>query len=154
MNITIHKGSLQYLHDCKQALVNSELGRKYFTDEGRAEKAILEGLEQGTLYIALVDGACTGFIWYLPKGIFHSFPYIHIIAVKEMYRGRGIGKRLLDFAERMAFENADKIFLVVADFNPEAHRFYERAGYRQIGEIPNLYREGISEYLMVKRKEL
>ena len=45
---------------------------------------------------------------------------------------------------------ADKIFLVVADYNPEAKRFYERNGYQQLGEIPNLYRPGITEYLMTK----
>ena len=38
----------------------------------------------------------------------------------------------------------------VADFNPEAKRFYEKNGYRQVGEIPGLYREGITEYIMMK----
>jgi len=40
----------------------------------------------------------------------------------------------------------------VADFNPEAKRFYEKNGYRQVGEIPGLYREGITEYIMMKEK--
>jgi ribosomal protein S18 acetylase RimI-like enzyme len=45
---------------------------------------------------------------------------------------------------------SDKLFLVVADYNPAAKRFYERNGYQQVGEIPNLYRPGVTEYLMVK----
>lgn len=45
---------------------------------GSAEKAILEGLGQGTLYIALNNDICAGFIWYLAKGAFHSFHYVHI----------------------------------------------------------------------------
>jgi len=45
---------------------------------------------------------------------------------------------------------ADKFFLVVADYNPDAKRFYERNGYRQVGEIPNLYRPGVTEYMMEK----
>ena len=40
----------------------------------------------------------------------------------------------------------------VADFNPEAKRFYEKNDYRQVGEIPGLYREGITEYIMMKEK--
>ena len=86
----------------------------------------------------------------IPKGAFHSFPYLHIIAIKEEYRGFGVGKALLDYSERIASEMADKLFLVVADNNPEAKRFYERNGYQQVGEIPNLYRPGITEYLMAK----
>ena len=153
MKTIIKKGDLKYLSACTVALCGSELGRPYFADEGSAEKAILEGIQQGTLYVAIVDDICAGFIWYLPKGIFHSFPYIHILSVDEMFRGKGIGRELMAFVETIAFASADKIFLVVADFNPEARRFYERMGYRQIGELPNLYRNGITECLMMKRKD-
>lgn len=73
-----------------------------------------------------------------------------ILAVKEEYRNRGIGKALLDYSERIAHEMADKFFLVVADYNPDAKRFYERNGYRQVGVIPNLYRPGVTEYMMEK----
>ena len=70
--------------------------------------------------------------------------------MKEEYRNKGIGKALLDYSEKIAYEMADRFFLVVGDYNPDAKRFYERNGYQQVGEIPNLYRLGITEYLMVK----
>ena len=79
-----------------------------------------------------------------------QFSYLHIIVVKEEYRNKGIGKALLDYSENIAYEMADKFFLVVADYNTDAKRFYERNGYQQVGEIPNLYRSGITEYLMAK----
>ena len=63
---------------------------------------------------------------------------------------RGIGKALLNYSENIAYEMADKLFLVVADYNPDAKRFYERNGYQQVGIIPNQYRPGVTEYLMVK----
>ena len=31
-----------------------------------------------------------------------------------------------------------------------AKLFYEKQGYKQVGTIPNLYRKGINEYLMMK----
>ena len=148
--ITFAKGSEQHLKDCKAALCQSTLGEKYFSSPGSAENAILEGIRQGNLYVALIGEACIGFTYIIPKGAFHSFPYLHIIAVKEEYRDRGIGKALLDYSERIAFEMADKLFLVVADYNPDAKRFYERNDYQQFGEIPGLYRPGITEYLMAK----
>jgi ribosomal protein S18 acetylase RimI-like enzyme len=148
MKITIEKGNAEYLEDCEEALLNSELGKKYFTGNGNAEKAVKEGLEQGTLYISKIYNDCVGFLYYIPNGIFHSFPLLHLLVVKEAYRGKGIGKKMLEFVEKTIDKN--KLFLVVADFNPDAKRFYEKNGYRQVGEIPNLYRDGITEYLMLK----
>lgn len=60
---------------------------------------------------------------------------------------------MIDFLEKVICVDANKIFLVVADFNPEAKRFYEKVGYRQVGEMPGLYREGITEYLMMKENK-
>ncbi len=154
MDIRFENGSLKYLDDCEEALLNSELGRKYFTNEGSGKKAILEGLEQGTLYVALINDICMGFIFYLPKGAFHSFPLVHLLSVKEEYRNKGVGKKIMGFLEDTVLENTSKIFLVVADFNPDAKRFYEKIGYKQVGEIPSLYRKGITEYLMMKEKNM
>ena len=148
--ISFAEGNEQHLKDCMDALCRSALGEKYYSSPGSAENAILEGIHQGNLYLALIGEECVGFTYIIPKGAFHSFPYLHIIAVKEDYRDRGIGKALLDFSESIASKMADKLFLVVADYNPDAKRFYERNGYRQVGEIPNLYRPGITEYLMTK----
>ena len=148
--ITFAKGNEQHLKNCRAALCQSTLGERYFSFPGSAENAILEGIRQGYLYVALIGEACIGFTYIIPKGAFHSYPYLHIIAIKEEYRGRGVGKALLDYSEWIASEMADKLFLVVADYNPEAKRFYERNGYQQVGEIPNLYRSGITEYLMAK----
>lgn len=152
MNITITKGTLKNLNDCEESLLNSELGQRYFPNVESASKAVVEGLTQETLYIASNHDSCVGFIYYIPAGAFHNFPYIHLVSVKKEYRGKGIGTKMITFLEEMVFEEADKLFLVVADFNPAAKRFYEKIGYQQVGEIPDLYRVGITEYLMMKKK--
>jgi ribosomal protein S18 acetylase RimI-like enzyme len=148
--ITFAKGNEQHLKDCRDALCQSTLGERYFSSPGSAENAILEGIRRENLYVALIGEECAGFTYTIPKGAFHGFPYLHIIAVKQEYRNKGIGKALLDYSEKIACAMADKLFLVVADYNPGAKRFYERNGYRQVGEIPGLYRPGVTEYLMVK----
>lgn len=152
--ITIIKGSINYLDNCEDALVNSELGKRYFSEIGSARKSLEEGFSKNEIYVAVDQNNCKGFIWVVLNGIFHSFPYIHIVAVKSEYRGQGIGEALLRFVENNCFANCSKLFLVVADFNPNAKRLYERLGYTDIGEIPDLYRKGISEFLMMKSKEL
>ncbi len=150
MNIKIIKGNSEHLKDCEEALLKSFLGYHYFQSEGSGRKAIEEGLNQGNLFVAFAENVCTGFMLYITNGAFHSFPYLHLIAVKEEYRGKGIGKQLVEYFEKIS--DRDKFFLVVADFNPNAKRFYENIGYRKVGEIPGLYREGITEYIMMKEK--
>jgi len=82
---------------------------------------------------------------------FYRFPFLHVIAIVPQHRNKGIGTKHLNYFENLAFENADKIFLTVADFNPKAKQLYERLGYQQVGLIPSLYRDGVNESLMMKK---
>lgn len=94
---------------------------------------------------------CLGFIDYMPRGLFCSYPYLHIIAVKEEYRGLGIGKQLMSYFEENSSDYAStKCFLMVDDFNPRAKKLYESIGYQCVGELPDFYKKGINCYLMMK----
>jgi ribosomal protein S18 acetylase RimI-like enzyme len=154
MELTIVKGSIDYLNDCEDTLVKSELGIRYFPKKGSARKSLEEGFAKEEIYIAMDSNEnYKGFMWIIMDGIFHSFPYLHIIAVKLESRNEGIGKKLLKFFEDSCLKDYSKVFLVVADFNPDAKRLYEKNGYIQVGTIPSLYREGITEQLMMKSRE-
>lgn len=151
MKIAITQAQMQHLEDCKVALLKSKLGQVYFPSEESAHTTLTEGITKGEVFVAIDEREeCLGFVWFILEGAFHGFPYLHIIAVKEAYRGMGIGEKLLRFFEETVFTDHSKVFLVVADFNPEARRLYERLGYQQVGAIPGLYRDGITEYLMMK----
>ena len=153
MKITIIQGSIEYLDACEEALVNSELGIRYFSQNGSARRALEKGFSKKEIYVAVdVDNNCMGFLWYILDGIFHAFPYLHIIAIKQEFRNLGIGKKLLKFFEDTCFIDNSKLFLVVADFNPTAKKLYEGIGYIEVGTIPSLYREGITEHLMMKSR--
>lgn len=154
MEITIVKGSIDYINDCEEALVNCELGIRYFSEKDSARKVLEDGFNKEQIYIAIDNNHnCKGFIWFVLEGAFHSFPYLHIVAVKTEDRKLGIGKKLLEFFEDTCFKDYTKLFLVVADFNPDAKTLYEKIGYIEVGSIPGLYREGITEYLMMKLRK-
>ena len=139
------------LNDCTIALQQSDLGKVYFPDKDKADRAINEGITKGEVSVAFnEEGIIVGFIWVIPNGAFHSFPYIHIIAVKEEFRSLGIGKKLLRYIEEAYCKSSSKLFLVVADFNPRARKFYLSYGYNEIGCIPDLYKKGVTELLMMK----
>ena len=104
MEITIVKGSMDYINDCEDALLNSELGIRYFPKKDSALKTLEDGINKEEIYVALdINHNCMGFIWFLLEGAFHSFPYLHIIAVKKENRKLGIGKKLLEFFEDICF---------------------------------------------------
>ena len=154
MYVTIIKGAEQYLPACIDALWDSELGRQYFISQDNIERNLKGALAKEELYVALnADGECVGFLWPVIDGIFHIYPYLHVIAIKEEYRGQGIGHQLMDYFENVISEYVqDKLFLVVADFNPEGKRFYEKLGYKEMAALPDLYKTGVTEYLMMKDK--
>ena len=151
MEITLIKGTEAHIPDCTRCLKESELGQNYFPGEGQAESAVREFLGTDYFLVAVDEnGAFKGFLCYLPKGSFHSFPYLHLLAAPSSERGRGIGTMIMDRFEALVSEKRDKLFLVVADFNPKGCRFYKNRGYTEIGVIPSLYRKDINEHLMMK----
>lgn len=55
--------------------------------------------------------------------------YMDDLCVDESYRGRGIGKELFLYVkERAAEMGAERLDLMVWDFNEDARRFYEKMG--------------------------
>lgn len=115
---------------------------------------MLEGLQKRELRVVFnEDNQPIGFYWLIPRGAFHSFPYLHIVAVKEEYRGKGYGKEIIHSIEEQIFKESPKLFLVVADFNPRAKKLYEKLGYKEAGVIPDLYKAGVTEHLMMKVRE-
>lgn len=95
MDVQFKKGTVEYLDDCVKAIENSTLSTYYFQSEESRRKAVMEGVDRGTLYVALCDGECAGFAYFIQEGAFHAYPYLHLIAVREEYRGKGIGRELL-----------------------------------------------------------
>lgn len=150
MDISIRSAKTEDLMGCVLTLENSALSAAYFQTEESRINAVKEAIDSGNTYVAFCGDECVGFVYYIEQGAFHAFHYIHLLTVKEDYRGRGIGRKLLEFVEAILFETRDKIFLVVGDYNPGGRLFYEKLGYVRIGTIPNLYRKGVNEDIMMK----
>lgn len=77
--------------------------------------------------------------------------HIVSIAVANKYRGRGIGKRLLQELERRLKDKGAKRFrLEVRVSNRIAINLYLKLGYRIDRVIPRYYPDGEDAYLMIK----
>ena len=74
------------------------------------------------------------------KGITKSYAYIYGFRVQPVYRGFGIGSRLLETAENdLLYRGILRIALNVARDNEPARRLYERCGYHVVAQEPGIW---------------
>jgi len=100
------------------------------------------------VYVARAGTTLAGHIVVNMQGPFAG--YIQALVVAPEWRSRGIGARLVRFAEERIFRDSPNVFLCVSSFNPRAQKFYARLGYERIGELKDYVISGASEFLMRK----
>lgn len=73
------------------------------------------------------------------------------IAVDEAYRGRGLGKALVEeFESRVRALGASRVLLEVSVNNVTAISLYRKLNYRVVKVLPSYYPNGEDAYLMLK----
>ncbi len=119
---------------------------------GRTYESSYELLGDSTreIYVAKVGEELAGFVILLMHGAFVG--YIQTICMAPEHRNRGLGRRLLAFAEERIFRESPNVFLCVSSFNTGAQRLYLRLGYELIGELKDYIMRGHSELLMRKTR--
>ncbi len=125
------------------------LFQRYGTKRATLEPVLLRHIgDPGALVVGAfrADGALAGFAWFLKKGAFGRSGYLRLIVVDPDSKTRGAGRALLEHLEA-AFLRPNGIFLLATDVNREAHAFYEKLGYRKVGEIPDYVSAGLHEWI-------
>lgn len=108
----------------------------------------LLGDDKRERYLAEEGAQRAGFLMISMQGAFVG--YVQLLGVAEAFRGRGVGKALIDFAEQRVFRETPNVFICVSDFNLEAQGFYARLGYQRVGELKDFIIAGRSEILLRK----
>jgi ribosomal protein S18 acetylase RimI-like enzyme len=78
--------------------------------------------------------------------------YIQTVLVAASEQGKGIGSKLVAYAEDRIFSESPNSFLCVSSFNTDARRLYERLGYEYVGELTDYLVRGHSELLFRKTR--
>jgi ribosomal protein S18 acetylase RimI-like enzyme len=117
---------------------------------GRSFDKSLATLHDDSLerYVAIEAHDVIGFVLVSMRGTFTG--YIKSIAVRDDWRNRGLGARLIKFAEERILRDAPNVFLCVSSFNPRAQAFYERLGYEVVGTLRDFVVRGHDEILLRK----
>jgi ribosomal protein S18 acetylase RimI-like enzyme len=131
---------------CAALMVESEP----WTTLGYTFNASLAAITQSTreCYIARSE---TMFCGFMVLNLVGPLPgYVQLLGVMPSMRGRSVGTALLDFAEQRILQEYPNVFLCVSSFNQGARNFYQRRGYRLVGELSDYLVTGHSELLLRK----
>jgi GNAT superfamily N-acetyltransferase len=93
-----------------------------------------DAYEPSSVIVAEVNGEVVGKLelFMAWKSTYGRFGLIRRFVVADGWRGRGVGRRLLEAAvARCQEENAAFLELTVDVTNPEAHAFYKREGFSE-----------------------
>jgi len=101
-------------------------------------------------YVCLEGSEPAGFIIFTAEPVFARGGYLRAIGVSPHMRRRGIGRKLMSFAENRSARLAPNFFLFVSSFNRQAQAFYRDLGYSRVGKIPGLISPDASEYIFWK----
>ena len=98
--------------------------------------------------IAETDGALAGFAILHLEG---RVGYVVTLDVAEEFRRRGLARQLMQAMEQQAAD-ADCVVVGLHVFvgNAAAIRFYGRAGYVRVGDVPGFYGEGLDAWVYRK----
>jgi ribosomal protein S18 acetylase RimI-like enzyme len=99
-------------------------------------------------YVAVVAAEVVGFIILDMKGSLVG--YIKSIGVLPGWQKKGIGGRLMAFAEERIFRESPNVFICVSAFNTTARNFYQRLGYQVMGTLKDYLVSGYDELLLRK----
>lgn len=151
----ISRAIMTDLDECVNIIFGSELGKRYYPKEELLREKIEQCIEKDCFYAARDDkGQMVGIIWYQLEGLFGTFPYLHMVVVKEECQNQGIGTILMDYFEGDVSRNCNSIrtkaFLLTTDYAPIAEKMYIDRGYVKVCEIPGLFRLNITEKLYMK----
>lgn len=79
-----------------------------------------------------------------------SWLRVSIVAVAEHHRGQGVGRRLMELAEKEARARGCRyVFLDTMDY--QAPSFYQKLGYEISGKLNDWDSHGHSQYLFTKQ---
>ncbi len=106
-------------------------------------------------FVARVDGRAVGFLTL--RQHYDASAELHLIAVMKRWQRQGVGRRLLDTAERYLRERGVRVLYVktLGPSHPDVHyartrAFYEGVGFLPLEEFPTVWNPQNPCLIMVK----
>ena len=120
------------------------LGRTY-----EASLELLTSLAKES-YAVRVGDELAGFLILDMRGPLAG--YIQTVCIAPPHQGRGLGTRVVRWAEDRIARDSPNVFMCVSSFNDGARRLYERMGYHVVGTFKDFLVTGHDELLLRKTR--
>lgn len=79
-------------------------------------------------------------------------PYLQFLGIVPQFQNRGAGAAVVTWMETEARHRGDRnLWVAASSFNLRAMHFYQRAGFVMVAALPDLVRDGKTEFLLRKR---
>lgn len=138
-----------HIRACGEIVANSDPWKR-LNERIDFRTALSGGRTHMRAYVCLAGTDPVGFILFTPEPVFARGGYLKALGVAPAFRGQGVGRRLLSFAERVTASRAQNFFLCVSSFNRRAMAFYKSCGYSKAGSLRDLIVPGASENIFWK----
>ena len=107
-------------------------------------------VEEGRVFVAELSGSLVGYLRL--EYIWHKVPFISLIIVKEGFRGRGIGKAMLNFVENYLKAKGYKFLYSSSQANePGPQAWHRKMGFEECGFIAGINEGGVGEIVFRKK---
>ncbi|MDQ3812073.1 MAG: GNAT family N-acetyltransferase [Chloroflexota bacterium] len=131
-------------------MARSPLLRRYAVAYESALAGLRAALESADTILVSGEPA-VGLAWlsFAPR-VLNGAAYLRLLLVEQVAQAQGVGSRLLSGVEAAATARANHLYLLATTDNDNARRWYERRGFRHVGDLPGLVRPDLDEALYHK----
>ncbi|MCG7850546.1 MAG: GNAT family N-acetyltransferase [ANME-2 cluster archaeon] len=144
--VVIHRVLSDEILDLVQIETQSFTDSDYPIDEKLFR--IFNNSQHAALFSALQDGVVVGYVCLIMR---KQTSRIYSLTVGEGYRGKGIGTKLLEAAEKHAFRHGTEAVRLEVRCNSDALRLYQKLGYTVVEKKLQYYGDGGDAFSMNKQ---
>jgi GNAT superfamily N-acetyltransferase len=134
-------------------MAEAALLRRYATSHEQALEVLWQAYAERDVLLVLHAAAApavAGLAWVIFTRAFDHAAYLRLLLVAEGWQGAGAGQQLMAAVEERARAQARHLYFMVTCDNTGARRFYERLGFRAVGDLPAHVRPDVDEVLYHK----
>jgi ribosomal protein S18 acetylase RimI-like enzyme len=134
-------------------MAEAPLLQRYATSHEQALEALRQAYAEADLLLVLHDNGSPevqGLAWVIFTRAFDHAAYLRLLLVAQAWQSAGAGRQLMTEVEARARGQAKHLYFMVTRDNAGARRFYERLGFRAVGDLPAHVRPDIDEVLYHK----
>ena len=103
----------------------------------------LREVEAGTCFVAISRGQVVAYASYEPRGLLGQ-PLLTYLCVHKPYRRQGIATSLVGLIQSQA--SGRKLLSSTEDWCTGTQRIFENLGWKKVGEIAGVNKDGSSEW--------